>query len=98
MASDEEVLRAKYLDWCSARVADRLFRLPPEQIFELTSALGTGMEPGADFRAIVGALTEELKRDLDLPGFDAWRAGYERDPQPFEADMIGFWRELLRPK
>lgn len=98
MSGDDEVLRAKYLDWCSARVADRLFRLPPEQIFELTSALGTGMEPGADFRAIVGRLTEELTRELGLPEFDAWRADYERNPQPFEADMIGFWRELLRPK
>lgn len=98
MASDEEVLRAKYLDWCSARVADRLFRLPPEQIYELTSALGPEMEPGADFRAIVGRLTEELTRELELPDFDTWRSAYELDPQPYEADMIGFWRELLRPK
>ncbi|NLG61747.1 MAG: hypothetical protein GX539_05835 [Candidatus Cloacimonetes bacterium] len=98
MATEEEVLRAKYLDWCSARVADRLFRLPPEQIYELTSALGTGMEPGADFRAIIGRLTEELRRELELPDFAAWRDRYERDPRPYEADMIGFWRELLRPK
>ncbi|HEU5208180.1 MAG TPA: hypothetical protein VFU06_02110 [Longimicrobiales bacterium] len=98
MASEEEVLRAKYLDWCSARVADRLFRLPPEQIYELTSALGTEMEPGADFRAVIGRLTEELTRELGLPDFHAWREQYARDPQPYEADMIGFWRELLRPK
>lgn len=97
MATDDDVLRAKYLDWCSARVADRLFRLPPEQIYELTRALGGDDEPGADFRAIVGRLTEALTRELGLPGFDEWQRQYEESPQQFEADMIGFWREVSRP-
>ena len=34
-AGDDEVLRAKYLDWCSAKVADRFLRLTPEEIYEL---------------------------------------------------------------
>ncbi len=97
MATDDQVLRAKYLDWCSARVADRLFRLPPEQIYELTRTLGDEGEPGADFRAIVGRLTEALTRELGLPGFDEWTRQYETSPQQFEADMIGFWREVSRP-
>ena len=32
---DDDVLRAKYLDWCSAKVADRFLRLTPEEIYEL---------------------------------------------------------------
>src|SRR5690625_1243055 len=31
----EEILRAKYLDWCSARIADRFLELTPDQIYEL---------------------------------------------------------------
>jgi hypothetical protein len=29
------VLRAKYLDWCSARVAERFVKLTPEEIYQL---------------------------------------------------------------
>lgn len=34
-AGEERVLRAKYLDWCSARVADHFLRLSPDEIYEL---------------------------------------------------------------
>ena len=34
-AGDERVLRAKYLDWCSARIAERLLELTPDEIYEL---------------------------------------------------------------
>jgi hypothetical protein len=42
--SEDEVLRAKYLDWCSAKVAERFLRLTPEEIFELAHRTS----PGAD--------------------------------------------------
>ncbi len=29
------ILRAKYLDWCSARVADQFLELTPDEIYEL---------------------------------------------------------------
>jgi len=32
---DDRVLRAKYLDWCSARLAERFLRLTPDEIYEL---------------------------------------------------------------
>ncbi len=34
-ASDDRVLRAKYLDWCSARIAERFLQLTPDEIYEL---------------------------------------------------------------
>ncbi|HEX6587697.1 MAG TPA: hypothetical protein VF039_01640 [Longimicrobiales bacterium] len=34
---DLSVLRSKYHDWCSARVADRFVELSPEEIYELAS-------------------------------------------------------------
>lgn len=33
--AENRVLRAKYLDWCSARIADRFLELTPDQIYEL---------------------------------------------------------------
>jgi hypothetical protein len=32
---DERILRAKYLDWCSARIAERFLQLTPDEIYEL---------------------------------------------------------------
>ncbi len=34
-AAEEQELRAKYLDWCSARLADRFLALSPDEIYEL---------------------------------------------------------------
>jgi hypothetical protein len=94
----DRVLRAKYLDWCSARVADRLFKLRPEEIYDLARALDAnpvdGQEPTADFRAVVGRLTEELTRELGLPDFAEWRRQYAAAPDQFDEEMVGFWREL----
>lgn len=46
--SEDEVLRAKYLDWCSAKVAERFLRLTPEEIYELAqrASHGDGDPPG----------------------------------------------------
>lgn len=94
----ERVLRAKYLDWCSARVADRLFKLRPEEIYDLARMLDAdeenGLEPTADFRTVVGRLTEELTRELGLPDFAEWQKQYAAAPAQFDDEMVGFWREL----
>lgn len=48
MANDpagDRVLRAKYLDWCSARVADRFLELTPDQIYDLAYG-AAGAVPG----------------------------------------------------
>jgi hypothetical protein len=42
--ADEEVLRAKYLDWCSARLADRFLALSPDEIYELAERASHGRE------------------------------------------------------
>ena len=33
--NSERILRAKYLDWCSARVADSFLALSPDEIYQL---------------------------------------------------------------
>jgi len=38
----EDELRAKYLDWCSARLADRFLALSPDEIYELAERASHG--------------------------------------------------------
>lgn len=44
--ADAAILRAKYLDWCSAKLADEFLRLTPEEIYELAHASDPG--PGSE--------------------------------------------------
>ena len=102
-AADDRILRAKYLDWCSARVTNRLFQLTPEQIYELAQqaaqqrARSRGIEavpePPREFAELVGLVTDVLTRELQIPSFAEWRAAYGTSPQDYEDDMIGLWRE-----
>lgn len=43
--SPESTLRAKYLDWCSARLAERFLDLSPEEIYALARPEGESLEP-----------------------------------------------------
>ncbi|MGH7482818.1 MAG: hypothetical protein ACRELV_11735 [Longimicrobiales bacterium] len=100
--SDEATLRAKYLDWCSARIADRILELTPEQVYELAHAAGEpiGAERGEDvpsYRQLVERATEVLARRMDFPPFVQWAREYEADPSAYEADLVGFWK-LGRPR
>ena len=42
--SADRVLRAKYLDWCSARLADRFLALTPDEIYQLAERASHGRE------------------------------------------------------
>ena len=71
---DDEVavLRSKYHDWCSARVADRFAELSPEEIYQLAHAAGGEAEP-------VSARTRgmsEASASKDAGVFSLDEAGY----------------------
>ena len=40
--SEDEILRAKYLDWCSARIAERFLALSPDEIYQLAERATDG--------------------------------------------------------
>jgi len=108
MAGDPEVgrvLRAKYLDWCSARLADRFLRLTPDEIYELAqraeaeseSAHGTTGERAVgtelSYRAVVERVTEALASRIQLPTYEEWLAAYTEAPERFDEELLGLWRE-----
>jgi hypothetical protein len=102
------VLRAKYLDWCSAQVADHFLALSPDEIFELAerasreggatpdrggSASAEGADELSSYRAVVARVTEVLTLQLELPTFDEWMELYRSNRESVEARLLGFWRE-----
>jgi hypothetical protein len=104
----ERELRAKYHDWCSARLAERFLQLSPSEIYELAErapAAGSGgvapqlvrdalPDAGNDpFRELIERVTEVLIAEVGLPTFEQWAAAYEASPAEIERDLLGFWRD-----
>lgn len=126
--AQHKVLRAKYHDWCSARLADSFLVLAPDEIYEMAErashghalervvasgaiparevaavggphadAAGVGL-PTAEtesFRALVALVTEVLAETLSLPTFEEWVVEYEKAPEKYEHELLGFWRESV---
>jgi len=95
----ERVLRAKYLDWCSARLADRFMRLTPEGIYALAEraeserAVPGNASGGLTFASLVERVTARLAAELSLPRYEEWSYAYGEDPSRFEEELSGLWRE-----
>lgn len=62
------VLRSKYHDWCSARVADRFAELSPEEIYQLAHGSGGEAEPT---RERARGAEASASRDADVFALDA---------------------------
>lgn len=97
-AEPEEVLRAKYLDYCSARVCDVFIELEEEQVFELARAAEKrlGVAQGAlNFRDLANLLVEQLLGDMALPDFGAWAEDYRRNPDVYDPYLLGLWKSSV---
>lgn len=51
------MLRAKYLDWCSARIAERFLQLTPDEIYELAQRASSGRTQSRDASSASSAAT-----------------------------------------
>jgi hypothetical protein len=99
--SGDAVLRAKYLDFCSARVAEALLSLSPDEMYLLAeeAARTTSPPPPASlgFDDMVRLATERLADRLDLPSYEQFRESYRKDPSAFDREMLGLWESEGRP-
>jgi hypothetical protein len=93
----DAVLRAKYLDYCSAQVADILLLLSPDEMFVLAqdAAREARVGPDLSYEQIVDLATGRVSRKLALPEFEDWVREYEADPGRFEEELIGLWESDL---
>lgn len=94
LAADEPVLRAKYLDWCSARIAERFLRLTPDEIYELAQA-PAALEP-VSYRTLVCRATDALAAHLKLPLFETWAEAYRASPGRYDHELLGFWKDAMK--
>lgn len=87
------VLRAKYRDYCSARVADVLLELSPEQIYAMAEeeAKASGRPSPTSYGDAVNLTTQRVRASLELPTYDVWIEAYRADPGRFEPFLLGLW-------
>ena len=93
----EEVLRAKYLDYCSAQVSDILLLLSPDEMYVLAQDAAASAElPGElSYDQIVQLATERLTEKLSLPPFHVWLEDYRANPGSYERHMLGLWESEI---
>lgn len=94
-AEPTDVLRAKYYDYCSARVAEVLLDLPPDEIFvRAQEAAASRSLPGdLDYDRMVRLATEQISGEIGLPTFDQWLEAYRADPEDVGRALLGLWRD-----
>ena len=80
--NSERILRAKYLDWCSARVADSFLALSPDEIYQLAEQASHG-PPLADPVASLSSFFSDTEHELWRNTADAGTT--TRDAEPFRA-------------
>jgi hypothetical protein len=88
-----EVLRAKYLDYCSSQVADLLLYLSPDEIYLLAQRAHRerGGEGDLSYQDMVRIATDWLSQKVTLPPFDVWVEDYRSHPDRYEEYFMGLW-------
>jgi hypothetical protein len=92
---DDRVLRAKYLDWCSARLAERFLRLTPDEIYELAHQASHTANDAA------GDVSASMHHGENLDARESFRSIVEQVtevlastlPLPSFDDWLGRYRE-----
>lgn len=94
----ETVLRAKYIDYCSAQVADVLLLLSPDEMYVLAedAAREAGLPDELGYERIVSLATERISSKLALPPFQVWVGDYLSNPDRYEQYFMGLWESELQ--
>lgn len=95
----QEVLRAKYLDYCSAQVADLLLYLSPDEIYLLAQRAHRekGGQGDLSYVEMVQLATDWLSKKVALPPFEVWLEDYRAHPEQYEEYLLGLWESEADP-
>lgn len=93
----EAILRAKYLDYCSAQLADLLLYLTPDEIYLVAerAARAKGEASGGSYMRMVQIATTWLSGRVSLPPYEVWVEDYRAHPDRYEAYFMGLWESDL---
>jgi len=87
----DDLLEARYLEFCSARLTDALLSLSPDEIFLLAQGSGSDLTPPTSWEDQVKRATDRLAGRLPLPTLAEFIAAYQEDPRRFDLESIGLW-------
>lgn len=79
--------RARYLDFCAARISEVFLSLSDERTYQLMeeAALEAGLEIGSlGFSEMMDLVTQRLRQNVPLPKFDDWIEEYRKSPERFD--------------
>ena len=93
-ADVDPVLRAKYLDYCSAQISEVFLSLTDEHTYQLMeeAALEADLTVGAlSFQAMMKLVTRKLRKSVPLPDIETWVTEYTEDPGRYDPFLLGLW-------
>lgn len=79
--------RARYLDFCAARISEVFLSLSDERTYQMMeeAALEAGLEIGSlGFSEMMDLVTQRLRRNVPLPEFEDWVQEYRESPERFD--------------
>lgn len=91
----DPVLRAKYLDYCSARISEIFLSLTDERIYQIMedAARESELSVGSlGFRSMMKLVTRKLQESVPLPSLEAWAREYSEDPGRYDPLLLGLWK------
>lgn len=95
--SDAE-LRAKYLEYCSARISEVFLSLSDEKTYQLLeeAARDSGLDLASlGFQSKMRLVTGLLRASVPLPEFEAWAIEYREHPERVEPFLLGLWEQAV---
>jgi hypothetical protein len=93
-ADVDPVLRAKYLDYCSAQISEVFLSLTDEHTYQIMeeAALEADLTVGAlSFQAMMQLVTRKLRKSVPLPDIETWITEYAEDPGRYDPFLLGLW-------
>lgn len=94
------ILRAKYLDYCSAQLADLLLYLSPDEIYLLAQRAHRerGGLDDLSYMEMVQIATDWLSAKVHLPPFEVWLEDYTEHPDRYDEYLLGLWEAEAGPR
>ena len=93
-ADVDPILRAKYLDYCSARISEVFLSLTDEHTYQLMeeAARESDLSTGAlSFQAMMQLVTRKLQKSVPLPDLETWIEEYTQAPERYDPYLLGLW-------
>jgi hypothetical protein len=90
----DPVLRAKYLDYCSAQISEVFLSLSDEHTYQLMEEAAREADltvGGLSFQAMMQLVTRKLRKSVPLPDMGTWIAEYTEDPARYDPHLLGLW-------